>query len=86
MIKEILAMAATVLVSASYIPQIAQAYRTKKMQDVSMGFLLIISLGLLCWIAYAVLNKDLVFFVANLMIISFAAILLLMKVKYDKLY
>jgi MtN3 and saliva related transmembrane protein len=83
MLKEILAIIATVLVTSSYIPQIAKGIATKSMKDVSMMFLLAITLGVLAWICYAVVIGDMVFFIANAVTGLFAITLIGMKLYYD---
>ena len=82
MLKEIIALAATGLVVSSYIPQIHRAYKTKKLDDVSMIFLVIIALGVSLWIIYALLNKDNLFFISNIVLLIFALALISMKIKY----
>ena len=84
MIKEIIATIATTLVVGSYIPQIIRGYRTKSLRDVSLGFLLIIAAGIVLWGSYAVLNGDFVFLTTNVITFVFLAVLLAMKMMYDK--
>jgi MtN3 and saliva related transmembrane protein len=84
MLKEILATGATILVTSSYIPQIAKGLATKSMKDVSMMFLLAIAAGVILWIAYAYVNGDTVFLISNCITGSFAVILIGMKLHYDK--
>ena len=83
-IKEIIATLATILLASSYIPQIIKGYKTKKLDDVSMGFLVILATGLLFWMLYGFLNEDLIFIIANLVNVSLAVTLIGMKVHYAK--
>jgi MtN3 and saliva related transmembrane protein len=84
MLKEILATAATILVTSSYIPQIAKAYATKSMKDVSIMFLLSIAFGVALWVAYAYVNGDTIFLISNCITGFFATILIFMKLHFDK--
>jgi MtN3 and saliva related transmembrane protein len=84
MLKEIIAILATLCVTVSYIPQIIRGYRRKSLKDVSMGFLVIIAAGVSFWIVYALLDKDLTFLLANIIILLCAIVLIIMKVHYQK--
>jgi len=84
MLREILAIIATILVTTSYIPQIIKGFKTKKLKDVSMFFLVIICLGVFVWILYAIVIKDLVFMIANIVIMMCSFTLIIMKLYYDK--
>lgn len=84
MFKELLAIAATLLVTGSYIPQLIRAYRTKSMRDVSLLFLLIILAGILCWVVYGIVIGDIIFIVSNGTILAFSICLIGMKLYYDK--
>jgi len=82
MLKEIIALIATMLVVGSYLPQIFKAYKTKRLDDVSMGFLVMICFGVLLWLIYGILNNDVTFVIANAIIILCSGTLIVMKLKY----
>ena len=84
--KEILAFIATFLFIVSYVPQMVKGYRTKSMKDISMLFLIIISVGIFVWSVYAIVNKDLVFFIGNTSIFVASVALIGMKIYYDRKY
>lgn len=84
MLKEIIAILATILVTVGYIPQIIKGYKTKTLEDLSMGLLTIIGLGVLLWVFYGILNKDTIFLIANTIILSFLLTLIIMKIYYDR--
>ena len=82
--KTILAALATLCVVSSYIPQIVKGYKTKSLKDVSLAFLIVITVGTVLWICYGFLNQDYIFLLANSIILIFAICLTLMKVVYGK--
>lgn len=82
MLREILAIIATILVTVSYVPQIVKGYRTKSLRDVSMWFLCIICLGVAVWIAYGFVARDWTFVIANAFIILLSGSLIVMKLRY----
>ncbi len=84
MLKDYVAIAATVCVAGSYIPQIIKAHRTKKLDDLAWGFLGIILLGVTLWIWYGILNDDLTFILTNAAILCMSSTLALMKFMYSR--
>ncbi len=84
MIKEVIAIIATLLVTTSYIPQIIKGYRTKSLKDLSTSFLVIVGIGVLLWILYGIFNSDFTFIIANAVILVFVITLILMKFYYRK--
>ncbi|MBU1975792.1 MAG: hypothetical protein KKG59_05295 [Nanoarchaeota archaeon] len=84
MLREILAAIATILVVSSYIPQIIKGYKTKRLKDVSMYFLIIIFTGVVVWTVYGIVAKDWVFMSANILIMFCSLTLIFMKLHYDK--
>ena len=83
-LKDIIAMTATVLIVSGYIPQIIKGYRTKSLKDISWGLLLIVGLGVALWTFYGVLIKDVVFVVANIIILVSISVLTIMKWHYQR--
>ena len=54
LITESLGMIANVLSNVAFIPQIIKSYRTKSVNDLSMGMFLTLLITQLCWIGYAI--------------------------------
>lgn len=84
MIKTILAALATLCIVSSYIPQLIKGYKTKSLKDLSLAFLVVITIGTVLWAFYGILSKDYILFLANLIILIFAICLSLMKITYEK--
>jgi MtN3 and saliva related transmembrane protein len=80
----IVGMAAAVLTTTSFLPQIFRAYRTKKMQDVSPYLMTTFMTGTVLWLAYGLYRSDLVIVAANAVATGFNAILLFMKFAYGR--
>jgi MtN3 and saliva related transmembrane protein len=74
-----------ILVMSSSIPQIIKSYKSKKMSDVSTYLLGLIASGLLLWVVYGFIKLDPVLIGTNAAGLSLNVILLIMKLKYDKL-
>jgi MtN3 and saliva related transmembrane protein len=76
---------AGVLVLLSFIPQIMKAYKTKKMVDVSSYLMILIASGMFLWVVYGIIRSDPVIIGTNATGFALNIILLIMKLKFDKL-
>jgi MtN3 and saliva related transmembrane protein len=83
MLWEIIGTAATLCVSTAYAPQIVKAYRSKKMDDVSLPFLAIVTTGVFLWLLYGIHLNDSLFIAANSLICMQGLLLVLMKLHYS---
>jgi len=72
------------LTSTGYLPQIVKGFRTKKMQDVSLLMPAILGVGMFLWLVYGLAREDLVIVVANIVGSSLTALLVAMKIQYDR--
>jgi MtN3 and saliva related transmembrane protein len=75
---------AGVLVLSSFIPQVIKAYKTKRMIDVSIYLLGLISTGMFLWIIYGILRNDLVIIGTNVSGFVLNVLLIGLKLRYDK--
>jgi MtN3 and saliva related transmembrane protein len=60
-----LGVCAAVLTSLSYVPQVRKAWPRGATSDVSLKMLVMLTAGLLLWIAYGLLRSDWVIVAAN---------------------
>ena len=77
-------MAAAILTTSSFMPQIVKGYRTKKMDDVSPYLMSLFMTGTILWTAYGVYRADLVIIIANTVATILNAILLYFKFSYQR--
>lgn len=80
----IIGVAAAVLTTSSFLPQIFKAYRTKSMEDVSRHLMSMFATGTVLWMVYGIFKGDLVIIGANATATAFNVILLYMKFSYKK--
>lgn len=73
---------AATLTTVSFLPQVIQVWKTKSTKDISLGMFSIFSLGVLLWLIYGILIQDWVVFMANLITLILASIILIFKLKY----
>ena len=59
-----------------------KVWRTRSTEDISLGMLLVLVLGLVLWLLYGLLSGDAPFVAANAITIVLAGGILVMKLKY----
>jgi MtN3 and saliva related transmembrane protein len=75
--------AAGTLTVVSFLPQVIQAWKTKKVQDVSFAMMALLMAGAATWIAYGVLTDDMPVIVTNVFAFSFQAAIMTAKIKFQ---
>lgn len=80
----LLGLVAAALTSISALPQVVRTFRTKHARDLSIWQPLLLTVGMVLWLAYGVLIHDLPLIAANIFSLVCYALLILMKVKYDR--
>ena len=82
---DIIGTVAGILVLSSFIPQLMKAYKTKKMFDVSVHLMILISSGMFLWVIYGFIRSDPVIIGTNVAGFALNITLLIMKIRYDKM-
>ena len=77
-----LALIAGILTTASFIPQVSRAWRTRSTGDLSLGMLVTFNAGVLCWFLYGWLTGQLVIVVANGVTLGLGLSLLILKLRW----
>ena len=84
LVIQLIGIAAAVLTTSSFLPQIVKAYQTKSMEDVSQYLMTMFATGTLLWMLYGAYKSDLVIIGANAIASAFNIVLLYMKFAYRK--
>ncbi len=84
MLVSLVGVAAAVLTTSSFLPQMIKAYRTKSMHDVSRYLMSMFATGTVLWMVYGIYKSDLVIVGANAIATVFNVVLLFMKFSYGK--
>jgi len=79
---KLLGFAAATCTTLAYAPQFVKVWRTRSAEDISLGMLLVMVLGLALWLLYGLLSGDAPLVAANAITIVLAGGILLMKLKY----
>jgi len=85
-LTDLIGVTAGILVLSSFIPQLHKAYKTKRMIDVSIYLMALISSGMFLWVIYGIIRRDPVIIGTNAAGFILNIILMILKIKYDKLH
>jgi MtN3 and saliva related transmembrane protein len=75
---------ATGFAVSSTVPQISKALRTKKSDDISLRFIVVLIIGLSFWVIYGIGKKDVILIIGNTIAVILNTILLILKIKYSR--
>ncbi len=81
---DILGYSAGILVVISLLPQVIKSWKTKSTKDISLWRYIIYIIGLVLWIAYALIINNGPVAVMNSAGLALAISILVLKIKYDK--
>ena len=79
---EIVGYIAGFLVSIALSPQLIKTWRTKSTKDISVTWTLILMIGLILWIIYAIINKILPLMIFGIIELLMVFSLFVMKLAY----
>jgi MtN3 and saliva related transmembrane protein len=82
LIAEIIGYIATTLSVIAFIPQAIKSWKTKSTKDISLGMYAIFTTSQVLWFTYGVLIVAWPLIVANAIIFTLSAIILIHKLKY----
>ena len=80
----IIGFAATSFAVSSTVPQIGKALKTKRSEDVSIRFIIVLIIGLLLWVVYGIGKNDIVLIIGNSTAVALNTFMLYLKIKYSR--
>ena len=75
---------AAICTTASFVPQAFKVYKTKRVEDISLGMFFLMSLGVALWDVYGFMINALPVTVANTITLVFSFYILSMKIKLGR--
>ncbi|AOW20901.1 SemiSWEET family sugar transporter [Urechidicola croceus] len=79
---EILGLVAATLTTASFIPQVLKAWKTKSVENISLTMYLILLLGIILWFIYGIYVNSISVALANLVTAILVTLVIYFKLKY----
>lgn len=75
-------LAAATLTTTAFAPQAIKAWRSRSTADVSLAMLLMLVTGIVLWLIYGLLIRDIPLILANLVTLVLALAILIAKIRY----
>ena len=66
----------------AYLPQVLKVWRSRSARDISMGMYAILTVGILCWLAYGWQLAIWPIIIANIVTLVLVAIVIAMKLRW----
>jgi MtN3 and saliva related transmembrane protein len=79
---EFVGYAAAVCTTVAFFPQLLKAWQTRSTADISLTMFLVLVTGIVLWLAYGVLIRDLPLIAANGVTLLLAGAILALKLRY----
>ena len=78
----ILGLTAAALTTFAYLPQSVKTIRTKHTKDLSLLTIVMLEIGLICWLIYGLMIVSIPIIAANTLSILLMTVILIMKIRY----
>jgi MtN3 and saliva related transmembrane protein len=75
-------IAAAILTTAAFAPQVVKAWRTRSTRDVSLAMFTLMVAGIALWLVYGILIDDLPLILANAVTLLLAGAILVAKIRF----
>jgi MtN3 and saliva related transmembrane protein len=72
---------AAICTTASYLPQVKKVWVTRSTRDISLKMFLLLAAGLALWVAYGVLQEDMMIIIANCLSLLMLSVILFFKLR-----
>ena len=78
----VIGLIAATCTTFAYVPQAIKTIKTKDTKSLSLIMYVIITVGIVLWLSYGILLRNLPIVFANTVTLIFAGIILILKIKY----
>lgn len=75
-------VAAAVLTTISYLPQVIKIWKTKSTEDISLLMFILLCSGIMLWLIYGSVNKLVPVIIGNAVSFSLSFVVLILKIKH----
>lgn len=83
-IIQFLGLAAGALTTTAFLPQVIKTWKTRSAKDLSLGMFSLFCLGVLLWLVYGIIVKDVPVIAANMLTLMLASTLLFFKLRFKE--
>ena len=79
---QVIGLTAGILTASSLLPQLIKTLKEKKAEDVSIGMLVVLQLGVAMWIVYGIKRDDLPIIITNCFSLALNIAMTIVRMKY----
>ena len=83
-IISIVGVIASICTAVSMVPQLIKLIKEKKANDISIFMLLVLFIGVGCWVAYGILKKDWIIIISNSFSFIVNIVLTILTIKFKE--
>lgn len=83
-ITQITGIAASVGTGLYLLPQLVKLFKEKKSEQLSIGMMAVLLVGLILWILYGVQKKDMIIIISNAVSLGLNIAIITLTIKYSK--
>jgi MtN3 and saliva related transmembrane protein len=81
---QLLGLAAGSLTTAAFFPQVIKTWKSRSAKDLSLGMFSLFCVGVLLWLVYGLIVRDIPVIAANLLTLMLASTLLFFKLRFKE--
>lgn len=81
---QLLGLFAGSLTTAAFFPQVIKTWKSRSAKDLSLGMFSLFCVGVLLWLVYGVIVKDIPVIAANMLTLILASTLLFFKLRFKE--
>ena len=79
---ELIGLLAGALTSTAFLPQVIKTWKSKSAKDLSLGMFLVFFIGVILWLTYGIIIKDIPMIFANALTLTLSGIILYFKFRF----
>lgn len=72
------------MTASSLLPQLIKTLKEKKVEDVSIGMLLVLQAGVILWVVYGFMRDDLPIIATNIFSLALNIAMTVLRIKYKR--
>ena len=80
-IVSLLGIAAAICTTVSFVPQVLKTIKTGQTKDISLSMYLIFTTGIVLWLIYGIMIRDLPIILANTVTVVLTSIVVVLKIR-----
>jgi MtN3 and saliva related transmembrane protein len=80
-VSSVIGIAAAICTTVSFVPQVLKTIKTGQTKDISLSMYLIFTTGIVLWLIYGIMIRDLPIILANTVTVVLTSIVVVLKIR-----